>query len=166
MAHGTRYSETELAEMARRFQHGEVELVGKPETVETDETGGTAIMSVRLPRNVIAQLKLLAQERGVGATVLARDFILAGVLAQSESLTGSIPVAEVLRLAAAHGWVVSSVPEETSAERTTKASPSRATAVAAAKRIAETVPVKPPVTKKSGSTRQDSTTTSKRRKGK
>ena len=39
--------------------------------IETDETGGTAVMSVRLPRNVIAQLKALAEQRKTGATVLA-----------------------------------------------------------------------------------------------
>ena len=44
---------------------------GEATVIETDETGGTAVMSVRLPRNVIAQLKALAEQRKTGATVLA-----------------------------------------------------------------------------------------------
>lgn len=63
-------------------------------------------MSVRLPRNVIAQLKALAEQRKTGATVLARDLIIESLAAQPGTMSGTIPVAEVLQLVTAHGYVI------------------------------------------------------------
>ena len=63
-------------------------------------------MSVRLPRKVIAQLKALAEQRKTGATVLARDLIIEGLAAQPGTMSGTIPVAEVLQLVTAHGYVI------------------------------------------------------------
>jgi hypothetical protein len=79
---------------------------GEATVIETDETGGTAVMSVRLPRNVIAQLKALAEQRKTGATVLARDLIIESLAAQPGTMSGTIPVAEVLQLVTAHGYVI------------------------------------------------------------
>lgn len=111
MAQGTRFSEAELERMANQFTSGDVELVGEPEVIETDATGGTAVMSVRLPRNVITQLKVLAEQEDTGATVVARDFIIEGLAAQPGRMTGSIPVAEVLQLLAAHGFLGATAPK-------------------------------------------------------
>jgi hypothetical protein len=63
------------------------------------------VMSVRLPRYVIAQLKAMAEQRTTGATVRVRDLIIEGLAAQPGTMSGTIPVAEVLQLLTAHGVV-------------------------------------------------------------
>lgn len=138
MAQGTRLSEAELERMAERFTSGDVELVGEPEVIETDETGGTAVMSVRLPRNVITQLKALAEQQDTGATVIARDFIIEGLAAQPGRMTGSIPVAEVLQLLTTHGFVAATLSKNAPAKvakSNTKKPPARVAAKATPSKV-------------------------------
>lgn len=109
---------------ADQFTSGDVELVGEPEVIETDDMGGTAVM----PRNVIAQLKVLAEQEDSGATVVARDLIIEGLAAQPGRMTGSIPVAEVLQLLATNGFVGVTAPKNAPAKITrsaTKKAPAR-----------------------------------------
>ncbi|MCW2646748.1 MAG: hypothetical protein JWP07_2857 [Pseudonocardiales bacterium] len=136
MAHGTRFSEAELERMAERFTSGDVELVGEPEVIETDDSGGTAVMSVRLPRNVIAQLKALADQQDTGATVIARDFIVEGLAAQPGRMTGSIPAAEVLQLLTTHGFVAPKNAPAKVTESTAKKAPPRVAAKATPIKVA------------------------------
>jgi hypothetical protein len=123
MAHGTKFSEAELAKLAERFGRGEVEPVGDPQTIEHEVSGGTTVLSVRLPRSAVSQLKALAEQRGIGATVFARDLIIAGLAAEPGGLTGAVPVEELLHLISAHGR----------AETTADNSPSRVPAKKAAR---------------------------------
>lgn len=55
--------------------------------------------SVRLPVSVLKQLEAEAKARGIGPTVLARQFIEAG-LADLQADTAMVPLAEVRRLLA------------------------------------------------------------------
>ena len=63
--------------MAKDFEAGEFEVEpDSAEVIETDASEGTATISIRLPRSVIAALKSAAEEEGIGATVLARRWIM------------------------------------------------------------------------------------------
>jgi hypothetical protein len=122
---------------------------GEATVIETDETGGTAVMSVRLPRNVIAQLKALAEQRKTGATVLARDLIIESLAAQPGTMSGTIPVAEVLQLVTAHGYVIGgrrAVSAAKAAKSTARKAPTRL--------AAKSAPVKPRRRRQEGSERQ------------
>lgn len=106
MAYGTKFTEAELAEMADRFDHPTAEDEAADETAEwTYDDGSTATgsttMSIRLPITVLAALKIAAQDAGVGATVLARQWIVER-LAASGALAGRVGVDELLAFIASH----------------------------------------------------------------
>jgi CBS domain-containing protein len=102
MAKGTRFSDEEMERIAAEHDRGEFETdVDRGEVIEADASGKTDVMSVRLPRSVIAALKSAAEERAIGATVLARELILAGLAETNDAaLSATITMRELIALAA------------------------------------------------------------------
>jgi hypothetical protein len=83
MTYDTPYANEDLQRVRDEFDSGRVEVDdSEPPSVVLDEAesgGRSAVMSVRLPVRVIAQLKRAAEELDIGATVLARQLIVAGL---------------------------------------------------------------------------------------
>ena len=81
MTHDTPYINEDLKRIRDEFDSGQVHVdESEPVTVvETDHSGRSAVLSVRLPVSVITLLKRAAEEREIGATVLARHLITAGL---------------------------------------------------------------------------------------
>ncbi|MDQ2837074.1 MAG: DUF1508 domain-containing protein [Actinomycetota bacterium] len=108
MAHGTQHTEDELERLAEQFSQGEVEVSAEqPLVIETASGSGTAVLSIRLPRSVISALKAAAEEQGIGATVLARELIVAGIARRgapdvSWASEAKVSVHDLLTFALAH----------------------------------------------------------------
>jgi hypothetical protein len=78
MAHGTKFSEKQLERLAAEHE-AETDVEGEEEGWTYDDGSaekGTATISIRLPKSVIAELKRQAEDQDVGATVLARRWII------------------------------------------------------------------------------------------
>ncbi|MDQ6937331.1 MAG: hypothetical protein M3140_06420 [Actinomycetota bacterium] len=116
-AYGTRYSAAELAQMADEFDRGDYEVnEGHTEVVEADATDtGTAVLSVRLPRSAINALKQAAGDEGVGATVLARRWLLDRLSSETPLTGGTVEVTDLLE------WLQTKL----TATRTAKATPTK-----------------------------------------
>lgn len=100
MAHGTRYTEEELEALATRYAESSPEPT-ESTVIETERTDRTAVLSVRLPIAVVAMLKSAAEDEGVGATVLARDFIIAGLTERGGLSDVSVSVVDLMSFALA-----------------------------------------------------------------
>ena len=136
MAHGTKYTEKQLEQLARRL--GSTPLGGDADTVviESGDPDRTAVLSIRLPSTVISQLKVAADKRNTGATMLARELIIAG-LAQdvadrgADADLGTIEIADLLAFAVAHSR--SARPSAPRKRGGIKATPARAAAKTSAR---------------------------------
>lgn len=100
-AYGTRHTHNELVQMAEEFDRGDYAVVPDRTAVvrANPSDTGTAVLSVRLPRTAIAALKEVAQREGVGATVLARRWLLERLASQEPSTAateGTVNVVELL----------------------------------------------------------------------
>lgn len=97
-AYGTRYSADELAQMADEFDRGDYEVVeGSTRVIEPDVSDtGTSVLSVRLPRVAISTLKESAEAEGVGATVLARRWLLERLSSEAPLSQGTVDVVDLL----------------------------------------------------------------------
>ncbi len=118
-AYGTRYSAAELAQMADEFDRGDYEVnEGHTEVVEADVTDTvTAVLSVRLPRSAINALKQAAGDEGVGATVLARRWLLDRLSSETPLTGGTVEVTDLME------WLQAKV----TATKTAKANPTKTT---------------------------------------
>jgi hypothetical protein len=78
MAHGTKYSQEELERMAAEHEAASDEPTNEDEWTYDDGSSeqGTGTITVRLPRSAIAALKREAIAADVGATVVARRWLL------------------------------------------------------------------------------------------
>jgi hypothetical protein len=106
VSYDTPYANEDLQRIRDEFDNGHVEVDGTdPQRVvdsEPSSSGRSAVMSVRLPVSVIAQLKQAAEGHDVGATVLARRLIIAGLA----DIERNLPRQVHLLLTVAHGQVL------------------------------------------------------------
>jgi hypothetical protein len=100
------YANEDLEGMRDEFDNGHVEVDDtEPQRVvdgEPSGSGRSAVMSVRLPVSAIAQLKQAAEKQDVGATVLARRLIIAGLA----DIERNLPREVHLLLTVAHSQVL------------------------------------------------------------
>ncbi|MGV1030452.1 MAG: hypothetical protein ACOYBU_18395 [Dermatophilaceae bacterium] len=84
--------------MADEFDRGDYEVVdGATQVVESETADtGTAVLSVRLPRSAIAALKQAAAEEEIGATVLARRWLMERLTSEAPPSSGTVEVTDLL----------------------------------------------------------------------
>ncbi len=112
MAHGTRFMEKELEALAAARGRGAVDHEGTDDDWGYDDGSaatGTATMSIRLPRSMIAALKAAAENEGVGATVLARRWITERLVGAETAVPMVVDARELLDWVSSHSRPVSPV---------------------------------------------------------
>ena len=101
MAHNTKFTESELEEIAARHAENDatedVAADGWWDVDDGQSATGSTTMTVRMPVSMVATLKARAERDGIGATVLARQLIAQGLAGESD--LGSVSVADILTLA-------------------------------------------------------------------
>lgn len=104
---GTAFTADELDRMAAdedaRYAAGEDDGDADWALDDGHDAGGSRAMSIRLPAATIAALKRAAETRGVGATVLARQWITERLATEGDAETGgTLDVGELLDYIAEH----------------------------------------------------------------
>ncbi len=112
MAHGTKIRENELGALGAAPGRGDLDDGGTDDDWVYDDGSavtGTATMSIRLPRSMIAALKAAAEAEGVGATVLARRWITERLVGAEAAVPMVVDARELVDWVSSHSRPVTPV---------------------------------------------------------